>query len=117
MPTLADFWAAACVFGCFCAKSDLIFRISVEKTGKSMDNYPLIHRNPVEKWVVIHREKREIIKKNLFCRKIKGFVRGFCRNEKDYPDGIWKNVLLSTKILWKAGKTVDNSVDNVDNCG
>lgn len=66
-----------------------------------MDNYLFIHRNPVEKPLVIHRKKRQIIKKNPICRKIGGFDKSFCRNRKYVPDGIADEMWLSTKILWK----------------
>ena len=88
----------------------------VDFWGKPMDNYRVIHRNAVDKCLFVHREKRNLPETIHICRKIRRFDRSFCRNRKNVPDEKEPKRMLSTKVLWKSIKTVDNSVDNVDNC-
>ena len=109
--------AGFCALGCLSVKKDKNLCVIVDNPSSFMDNYMVIHRNPVENPIVIHREKRKIIKKNQICRKMEGFDKDFCRRRKNVPDGLWGQMLLSTKILWKAYKSVDKVVDCVDNCG
>ena len=60
----------------------------VDFWGKPMDNSMVIHRNAVDKCLVVHREKRDLPETIRICRKKGRFDKSFCQNRKYVPDGI-----------------------------